>query len=237
MDGELFRQAVACLQKANLNFWVDQGTLSGLVREGRIIPWDMDFDMGVWDHEVTEWAIIKAFDRKDFRIVPLGPYGKKALHILPRNEEIEGKVDITFYAKQDSRAIHKSCTPKDTLWTDLLVRVDRFLDPHIQSKEKYKYLLKKALHKGLPSGVKNLIRRGVNYFVFSSYSNGIQLTYDFPAQYFENLRSVTFLGVEFNIPADAEGYLELAYGKDWRTPNQWTHWWEGATYINGQRNI
>jgi phosphorylcholine metabolism protein LicD len=237
MDEGIFRKAAACLKKANLNFWADWGTLLGLIRGGGIIPRDADFDLSVWDHETTEEAVSKALDPEGFRAVSLVPYGKKGIHFLPRDERAEGKLDIVFYTRQGNRAIHRSCTTKDTLWTDLLMRTERFLDPHIHAKEKYKHLLEEAFHKGLPSRVRNRLERGLDYLIFLNYLNGIQLTYDFPAHYFENLRPVTFLGVEVNIPADAESYLELVYGKDWRIPNHWTHWWEGATYIDGKKNI
>ncbi|MGA2940383.1 MAG: LicD family protein [Syntrophobacteraceae bacterium] len=237
MDEEIFRKGVACLKEANLNFWANCGTLLGLIREGGIIAWDGDFDLGVWDHETTEEELIKAFDPEEFRVVSLVPYGKKGFFFLPRDERLQGKLDISFYTRQGNRAIFRSCTTKDTLWTDLIKRTGCFLDPHIHAKEKYKHLLEEAFHKGLPSCVKNRLARGLDYLMRRNYLNGIPLTYDFPAHYFENLRPVTFLGVEVNIPADAEGYLELAYGKDWRIPKQWTHWWEGATYIDGKKNI
>ena len=38
-----------------------------------------------------------------------------------------------------------------------------------------------------------------------------------------------WLGVACPAPRDAEGYLERAYGPDWRTPRRWTHWSDGAT--------
>jgi hypothetical protein len=237
MDGEIFRKAAACLKKANVKFWLDYGALLGLVRGGDVIPWDADFDLGVWDHETTEEAVIEAFDPEEFRAVSLVPYGKKGIHFLPRGEKGQGKLDIVFYTRQGDRAIHRSCAARDSLWTDLLMRIERFLDPHIHAKEKCKQLLEDAFHKGLPSRVRDRLERGLDYLVRLNCLNGMQLTYDFPAHYFENLRPVAFLGVEVNIPADAEGYLELAYGKDWRIPKQWMHWWEGATYIEGKKNI
>ncbi len=237
MDEEIFRKGVACLEKANLNFWADCGTLLGLIREGGIIPWETDFDLSVWDHETTEEAVIKAFDPEEFLIVSLAPCGIKGIHLLPHDERVEGKLDIVFYTKQGNRAVHRSYVPRGNRWTNLLMRVERLRDPHIHAQEQRKHLLEEAFQKGLLSRVKNQLRRGLDYLMFLSYVNGMELTYDYPAHYFENLRPVTFLGVEVNIPADAESYLELAYGKDWCTPKQWTNWWEGATYIDGKKNI
>ncbi len=32
------------------------------------------------------------------------------------------------------------------------------------------------------------------------------------------------------IPRDAEEYLVVLYGEEWRIPQQWDHWSEGATW-------
>jgi phosphorylcholine metabolism protein LicD len=37
--------------KNNIPYWVDFGTLLGIVRDGSIIPWDHDGDISVWDKE------------------------------------------------------------------------------------------------------------------------------------------------------------------------------------------
>jgi hypothetical protein len=45
-----------------------------------------------------------------------------------------------------------------------------------------------------------------------------------PKHYFEKLGTIEFYGMTFNIPFDVEGYLELHYGKDWRTPKRKWDW-------------
>ena len=238
---KLFQQTVTCLKKANINFWVDYGTLLGLVREGGIITGDGDFDFGVWDHEVTEQDIIKAFDAKDFGVISLTPYGKRAVHILPHNENIAGIIDIIFYHKEDGRAIHRSCAARSTRRTYWLSRIEKFCYPqvypatlHRSQREK---VLRQILTRIVPGSVKRLFRHGVYFLILRNYLNGHQLIYDFPASHFENLQPVFFLDEEVNIPADVKNYLALAYGKDWRIPKKHKVWYEGATYIDGKKNI
>jgi hypothetical protein len=36
------------MEKNKIQFWLEYGTQLGAVREGRIIPWDIDGDVGVW---------------------------------------------------------------------------------------------------------------------------------------------------------------------------------------------
>lgn len=39
--------AIKILEKNNIPYWVDEGTLLGIIRDGDLLPWDHDADMGV----------------------------------------------------------------------------------------------------------------------------------------------------------------------------------------------
>lgn len=45
-------------------FWILSGTLIGALRNGKIIPWDHDFDLGVWMHDVPKVLALKQEIRK-----------------------------------------------------------------------------------------------------------------------------------------------------------------------------
>jgi phosphorylcholine metabolism protein LicD len=54
----------------HIPFWVDFGTLLGLVRDGCLIPWDDDYDFGVWKHEVSKEMVHQVFGNPEFFIKP-----------------------------------------------------------------------------------------------------------------------------------------------------------------------
>lgn len=72
------RIAVGCLRdvkevfdRANIEFWLDTGTLLGAVREGRIIEWDADIDLGVMDNDCNLKRMIFALielEKKGFQV-------------------------------------------------------------------------------------------------------------------------------------------------------------------------
>lgn len=43
-DEKVFRDVSELLHQHNVNFWICHGTLLGIVREGRLLPWDHDMD-------------------------------------------------------------------------------------------------------------------------------------------------------------------------------------------------
>ena len=52
------------LRRENIVFWLDWGTLLGAVRNGKMIPWDFDIDIGIFHKDVkrlldTESQIVK----------------------------------------------------------------------------------------------------------------------------------------------------------------------------------
>jgi len=43
-------------------------------------------------------------------------------------------------------------------------------------------------------------------------------SYWYPKRFFNEFKTISFLGADFNVPKDAEGAIEWTYGADWRTP-------------------
>jgi len=53
------------LKSFSLRYWIEGGTLLGAIRDGKLIPWDHDLDMGIInDSEILLREIVKALKRK-----------------------------------------------------------------------------------------------------------------------------------------------------------------------------
>ena len=61
-----------------------------------------------------------------------------------------------------------------------------------------------------------------------------------PRYMYEKLKKIKWAGVWWNMPSDTEKYLELFYGEDWRTPQDWA-WGEapnlGKIEVSGGKKI
>ncbi len=42
------------LKMLNIHYWIDWGTLLGAIRNGKIIPWDFDIDIGIFHKDVVK---------------------------------------------------------------------------------------------------------------------------------------------------------------------------------------
>ena len=53
MDEQL-KFIIEQFEKNEINYWIDSGTLLGLVRDGKLIEGDNDIDVGVWETEINK---------------------------------------------------------------------------------------------------------------------------------------------------------------------------------------
>ena len=58
-DDAIFKIAIEILTDNNINYWICHGTLLGIIRENRLLPWDNDIDFAVWDDEHSKEKILK----------------------------------------------------------------------------------------------------------------------------------------------------------------------------------
>jgi phosphorylcholine metabolism protein LicD len=96
---------VKILEKNNIRYWIDMGTLLGIIRDGDLIPWDHDVDIAIDGADAEKllnitqnfsprYRIRSTYDHtgrlpgklRSFRIKPLTEklsllYGKKELHL------------------------------------------------------------------------------------------------------------------------------------------------------------
>ncbi len=55
----------ALLKELNIIYWLDWGTLLGAVRNGKMIPWDFDIDIGIFHKDVVKLLAMESRIVKD----------------------------------------------------------------------------------------------------------------------------------------------------------------------------
>jgi len=207
---EALGQVKEVLDKHGIKYWLDMGTLLGAVRNGKIIPWDHDIDLGLWDAQISNiHQIHKEFCDKGFAVDIVKLRKEKCL------------ISFNYYHLADNNAIRKWLVIKNS-GGKLLHCLNHVLSiPNYDAVESEATSITKTLARIsliLPNILKKQcyrIIRSVEPKIGSEY-----VTVAVPSHYFQNLSTSMFYGMEFRVPSPVEKYLEYRYGEDWRIPRK-----------------
>lgn len=227
---DLLRQVNDVLDKQNIEFWLECGTLLGAVRDGKFIPWEHDIDLGAWREKVPENVKISVYKElcdRGFKVwiaenhmnIKKGEDFCADINfyrlnnneaIMPKSEPInvEGKF-LSLFLKVLSVPYHYKVLPGQNIFREanfkkkfvifiriVLITISRILP----------FLLRKQLTIILSQIYKKMKFKDVSWVV--------------PSDYFTNLYTMEFYGIEFRVPAKKEEYLAYRYGEDWHTPRK-----------------
>lgn len=95
----------------NVPYWLEGGTQIGIVREQRLLPWDNDMDISMYDnHRKKLWLVIPLLLIRGYRLtlqnhqVDMGPFKKGELKIIKirnYNRRLKkGKVTLDVFIKR-----------------------------------------------------------------------------------------------------------------------------------------
>jgi len=122
----LLWQIKEILDKYNIEFWLDCGTLLGAVRDGRIISWEHDLDFGVFykkNIKNFKFSIAKAFSDKGFKIFVSDNY-------ITIKGNKDTWADINFYNLCNEKAIVSFKKPKNLIGLLLYIFYKVLLSPY-----------------------------------------------------------------------------------------------------------
>lgn len=234
MDKKISMKLLTTVKKLfeehEIKFWMMFGTLLGFVRDKDFIEWDYDIDIGAWysDYEkiiALKEDFIKAgyemeLQKGKYSVITIrtpAPPGKVNEDALARQGEgIE--LDIIFWIKDKDRTV--SVLYKNTnVFAKIFDGLGRALnqDYYFRRATRFSPEIRKRIEHfvtRLPRGLYNFLSE-----IIHSLHLFTTIKLIMPEMY-GKLDHITIKGHEFAIPSNWEQYLELAYGKTWRTPNR-----------------
>lgn len=213
---ETLRKIKKILDKHNINYWLDEGTLLGAVREKKLIEWDYDIDLSIWYEDLEK--IIPLFDEISKAGVEICFFEwKKHIDLVDKGY----KIDINLYHLEDQKATR--------MWyahNKLGQILDYFIWVlHIKNAEvkisKIPLFITKILVK-LSNNLPNSINKKFIEILFKIYENkGCEhVKMAVPSHFFTDLSTLEFYDMTFKVPKKTEEYLEYRYGKNWRIPKK-----------------
>lgn len=213
---ESLRKIKKILDKHNINYWLDEGTLLGAIREKKLIEWDHDIDIAIWYEDVSKiTTLYKEMQKIGVEVCFFE--GKKHIKIIEKGYEI----DINLYHLKDGKATRKWHVPnRRGRLLDYIIWILYLKNP--ENREfSVPFSITKALVK-ITNSIPKYINKKLQKILYKLYENkGCEIfTVAMPSHFFKDLTTLRFYGMDFKVPKKTEEYLEYRYGKDWRIPKR-----------------
>lgn len=217
---ELIIQIKKLFESNRIKYWLDEGTLLGVVRDGGIINGDHDFDFSSEYGNISNIInICELLKKKGYYVKYQSglPYVEDMIQIyLPDDHKMNGiHVDINIYFLNNEKAIRRDFHYPQGKYGRVLVSLAKVLfrkKINYRNSNNYKKML-------LLSFVPYPIRRILSYLCMDVYLKYCTTLWQVvPSKYFSNLKQIKLFDSDFYVPADCESYLSYRYGSDWRIP-------------------
>lgn len=209
---ENLKQVKNVLDKYNIEYWLDIGTLLGAVRDGKFISWDHDIDLGTWQDNTSKICqAFKQFRNKGFNV----HFSRYVIRLKKRDCPLS---IIMYQLENDYAKIHWG-TYDTTRWLSKVINIlfwavlsSHYANVSCNIASNIKdivTLILCRLCRIMPICLKEWAKK-------IEYKWGSKFVWIVPADYFAYLSTIKFYEMEFKIPARTEEYLLYRYGKDWR---------------------
>lgn len=237
------------LREWGFSYWLDSGSLLGLIRDGEEISWDSDIDLGIWERDVP---------RVLFALPELHARGYRVSHRKYRGRVYGFTIEDRRGRKFRPIHMHVYFRQGDVAWSPQTVtyrpvdhvrrrigfapwpRVQRLLT-HIQegvAARREGTLLQRVWRYAfcLPLwGIVVVARQPLDRQwwdrLWPLSTMHTVYTWVIPARHFEQLDQWELAGATIPIPSDVEAYLSARYG-DWRTPvEDWCYWTDDGCLV------
>ena len=208
MDTNFF-DVIQILNKKNINYWICHGTLLGIVRDNRLIEWDHDIDIAVWDYEVSKSEIISMMEQMDFKLsegfgikndlVSFKREGGRIVDFTFLKKRIKDEIEVAYVSYYFPKNFFMKCV-------DALSNANKY-------SGKFKSIIRTlAIFTPFFRNLKEiLIKKNFFYKEYNLYA---------PTYLFKKIDFFQFKEIKIRVPSDYKKYLNFIYGSDWKKPKR-----------------
>lgn len=218
---------VEVLNSLSIQYWVNNGTLLGLVRSGQLIPWDSDVDLGVDVSQPFPFEVVEALIKMGFDVawsskpgsgapaLKASRFGGLPVDIAPHYQRrINGKNMLCRdWTGAGSRAVqHK--TGRTSLGSAVASRISRWRRRVVYGPSPTEQ----------PSNM-GVFHRKIELSALDHCLRRWGVGHHMPNELVFPLQQAHFNGLgDLSLPANSHAYLRLMYGDDWETEKKTQIW-------------
>ena len=229
-DDISLQTACKLLKDNNIKFWACHGTLLGIIREDRLLPWDKDIDLAVWDFETDRAYVETIFEnagyKQEFFFADVD-----SLHFHSKGKNI----DINFFKKTTEIGSWQGAIAKKGFFNKLIIHFAHIV--HIKDLKnielpkrflkKFFYVIFVAVTLMLRNIIPKKIKVPINNFALNRIS---YIGYSYPINLLK-FKEINYKGIYLHVPIESEKCLELTYGLNWRVPKKDYIWYKDASNL------
>ena len=232
-DTSRLKLVTAELEDFGCRWFVDHGTLLGLVREQQLLPWDTDINLSVIECDLRH--LYRRLTRRRAELDATIVWAGRNVRIVPHVKR--GRViDIGRYVASGNGMLEKRLVQKPPGEGVALRGVRKGAWSRLQ-----------ALENRLRRNEKRLLgRRGrfarlgaaalatpLNISTRFRELSGVVRTSTVSESHFQELVPFAWKGMQLWVPGSPENYLEARYGPDWLIPNRKWKWYRADHTVSG----
>lgn len=200
------------LKEHKINYWICHGTLLGIIRDKKLIPWDHDIDIGVIENKTNRMTLPVMLKKKGFKEVKKTFLKNDGMMKFVKNGGRE--IDINFYQIDKNR---KTVFVKWYIPKNFLMRViDALSFAKTYRGNSYKLINMLGFSERFFLYIKKVLVLSGFFYSYAGYSHH--------QNYAFKIKKYNFCGLKVFVPSDFNKYLRDLYGVNWRTPIKKFSW-------------
>lgn len=230
-----FVDALEVMNSLQVNYWVCNGTLLGLVRDGALIEWDPEIDFAIWREDLDLVAINAEMRRMNFTMQS----NRNEVNNFKWERPGGRQIDINVM----SREVIEGVEMAEIVWDVHVSRgVARVLGRSLRRFAKFiedaLLRFRAAMPSMLSGGGSRQYGNGQPNIRLGRYPLTGCLSfiervlpkqrrkYSYPTKYLEPLSKRCFFGLTVPVPYSPEMVCAQIYGDDWMVPRRSERWHE-----------
>ena len=207
-------QMARLFERKGVSYWMDQGTLLGLLRDGCPLPGDNDIDVSVWFHDIKDirGALVQEFRRSGLQV------GESYLYGLTLRKTKDSKPVNISYLFEDGSQVAKFFYPPEaggmsSRLRDFLIYLCQRLDGTIEEVPPAGLLAK--IYQMMPG---YLLNWGAGLLTLTFYLLNYKCVGRSARQHFKGCGFLSYHALTLAIPKNPIVYIRHKYGSDWDQP-------------------